>query len=89
MCNSGSIPAATAEDVEIAVEAARKALSRNGGKEWASATGAYRAKYLRAIAAKVVSSLHINFLPKFWVSMLVLVIIALFKGYFRNTDVVR
>lgn len=50
---SGSIPAATAEDVEVAVEAARKALYRNAGKDWASATGAHRAKYLRAIAAKV------------------------------------
>ncbi|CAI9754617.1 unnamed protein product [Fraxinus pennsylvanica] len=49
----GNIPAATAEDVDIAVEAARKALSRNGGKDWASATGAHRAKYLRAIAAKI------------------------------------
>ncbi|XP_010272080.1 PREDICTED: betaine aldehyde dehydrogenase 1, chloroplastic-like [Nelumbo nucifera] len=49
----GDIPAATAEDVELAVDAARRALSRNGGKYWASASGAYRAKYLRAIAAKI------------------------------------
>ncbi|XP_011087175.1 betaine aldehyde dehydrogenase 1, chloroplastic [Sesamum indicum] len=49
----GDIPAATAEDANIAVEAARKALLRNGGKDWASATGAHRAKYLRAIAAKI------------------------------------
>lgn len=56
---SGDIPAATAEDVKIAVEAARKALSRNGGKDWANATGAHRAKYLRAIAAKVISSCKI------------------------------
>ncbi|KAL6181520.1 hypothetical protein ACLB2K_048175 [Fragaria x ananassa] len=49
----GDIPAATAEDVEIAVEAARKALARNKGKDWASAPGAVRAKYLRAIAAKI------------------------------------
>ncbi|CAI9787274.1 unnamed protein product [Fraxinus pennsylvanica] len=49
----GSIPAATAEDVDVAVEAARKALYRNAGKDWASATGAHRAKYLRAIAAKI------------------------------------
>ncbi|KAL9996576.1 putative betaine-aldehyde dehydrogenase [Helianthus debilis subsp. tardiflorus] len=41
------IPAATAEDLDIAVEAARKALKRNGGKDWASASGAHRAKYLR------------------------------------------
>ncbi|KAF5807141.1 putative betaine-aldehyde dehydrogenase [Helianthus annuus] len=50
----GDIPAATAEDVDIAVEAARKALKRNGGKDWASASGAHRAKYLRAIASKIV-----------------------------------
>lgn len=50
---SGSIPAATAEDVELAVDAARKALARNKGKDWRSASGAVRAKYLRAIAAKV------------------------------------
>lgn len=50
---SGDIPAATAEDINIAVEAARKALKRNGGKDWASASGAHRAKYLRAIASKV------------------------------------
>ncbi|WOG99513.1 hypothetical protein DCAR_0518866 [Daucus carota subsp. sativus] len=49
----GDIPAATAEDVDIAVEAARNALARNGGKDWASASGAHRAKYLRAIAAKI------------------------------------
>ncbi|KAI5562550.1 hypothetical protein BDE02_15G060500 [Populus trichocarpa] len=49
----GDIPAATAEDVEIAVEAARKAFSRNKGQDWSSTSGAYRAKYLRAIAAKI------------------------------------
>ncbi|KAJ6672456.1 BETAINE ALDEHYDE DEHYDROGENASE [Salix viminalis] len=49
----GDIPAATAEDVEIAVDAAKKAFSRNKGKDWSSASGAYRAKYLRAIAAKI------------------------------------
>ena len=48
----GDIPAATAEDVELAVAAARRALKRNNGEEWASASGAHRAKYLRAIAAK-------------------------------------
>lgn len=53
VCCTGDIPAATSEDVNAAVEAARRALARNGGKDWASATGAYRAKYLRAIAAKV------------------------------------
>uniref|UniRef100_A0A6N2MMX5 Aldehyde dehydrogenase domain-containing protein n=1 Tax=Salix viminalis TaxID=40686 RepID=A0A6N2MMX5_SALVM len=51
--NDGDIPAATVEDVEIAVEAAKKAFSRNKGKDWSSASGAYRAKYLRAIAAKI------------------------------------
>jgi len=50
----GYIPAATSEDVELAVEAARKAFTRNNGKDWARATGAVRAKYLRAIAAKVI-----------------------------------
>nr|GMC69802.1 betaine aldehyde dehydrogenase, chloroplastic-like [Ipomoea batatas] len=45
----GDIPAATAEDVDIAVEAARRALAG----EWGSKTGAQRAKYLRAIASKV------------------------------------
>lgn len=38
------------------MEAARKALTRNNGKDWARATGAVRAKYLRAIAAKVTMS---------------------------------
>lgn len=50
---SGDIPAATAEDVELAVDAARRALARNNGKDWPAAPGAERAKYLRAIAAKV------------------------------------
>ncbi|KAG2679041.1 hypothetical protein I3843_11G031600 [Carya illinoinensis] len=49
----GNIPAATAEDVELAVDAARKALARNKGRDWAFASGAVRAKYLRAIAAKI------------------------------------
>lgn len=35
------------------MDAARRALTRNKGKDWASASGAVRAKYLRAIAAKV------------------------------------
>lgn len=51
----GDIPAATAEDVELAVDAARRAISRNKGKDWASASGAVRAKFLRAIAAKVLA----------------------------------
>ncbi|XP_043704371.1 betaine aldehyde dehydrogenase 1, chloroplastic [Telopea speciosissima] len=50
----GDFPAATAEDVELAVDAARRAFSRNKGRDWASTSGAYRAKYLRAIAAKVI-----------------------------------
>ncbi|KAF7838381.1 betaine aldehyde dehydrogenase 1, chloroplastic [Senna tora] len=49
----GDIPAATAEDVELAVAAARRALLRNKGKDWSSASGFLRARYLRAIAAKV------------------------------------
>nr|AAK55121.1 betaine aldehyde dehydrogenase [Avicennia marina] len=49
----GDIPAATAEEMDIAVEAARKAFFRNSGKDWSSTTGAHRAKYLRAIAAKI------------------------------------
>lgn len=49
----GDIPAATEEDVNLAVDAARKALTRNGGKDWSRASGAARAKFLRAIAAKV------------------------------------
>ncbi|MFS7939840.1 putative betaine-aldehyde dehydrogenase [Helianthus anomalus] len=50
---SRDIPAATIEDVDIVVEAARKALKRNGGKDWVSASGAHRAQYLHAIASKV------------------------------------
>ncbi|KAM0979627.1 hypothetical protein ACFX13_015740 [Malus domestica] len=49
----GDIPRATAGDVKIAVEAARRALARNNGKDWSSAPGASRAKYLRAIASKI------------------------------------
>nr|AIL24123.1 betaine aldehyde dehydrogenase 1 [Tamarix hispida] len=49
----GDIPAATAEDVELAVAAARTAFKRNAGKDWASASGAHRAKYLRAISSKI------------------------------------
>ena len=51
----GDIPAATAEDVELAVDAARKALARNKGRDWANASGAVRARYMRAIAAKVLN----------------------------------
>jgi betaine-aldehyde dehydrogenase len=43
---------ATAEYVEIAVDAAQRALARNKGRDWASASRAVRGKYLRAIAAK-------------------------------------
>ncbi|MFS8023729.1 putative betaine-aldehyde dehydrogenase [Helianthus anomalus] len=50
----GDIPvAATAEDIDIAVKAARRALKRDEGKEWVSASRAHRAKYLHVIAAKV------------------------------------
>jgi betaine-aldehyde dehydrogenase len=41
------------EDIDAAVKAARAALKRNRGRDWARAPGAVRAKYLRAIAAKV------------------------------------
>lgn len=49
----GDIPAATAEDVELAVAAAREAFSRHDGRQWSRAPGAVRAKFLRAIASKV------------------------------------
>lgn len=49
----GKIPAATVEDVDLAVQAAKAAFSRNNGALWARATGKVRAGYLRAIAAKV------------------------------------
>ncbi|KAE9610051.1 hypothetical protein Lal_00006631 [Lupinus albus] len=49
----GDIPAATKEDVDLAVAAAKSALSRNRGADWASASGSVRARYLRAIAAKI------------------------------------
>lgn len=47
----GDIPAATAEDVDIAVEAARRAFSKPDS--WASTSGSFRAKFLRAIADKI------------------------------------
>ncbi|XP_028781761.1 betaine aldehyde dehydrogenase 1, chloroplastic isoform X1 [Neltuma alba] len=50
----GDIPAATAEDVELAVAAARRALISKKGKHWATASGSVRARYLRAIAAKII-----------------------------------
>nr|BAD34952.1 betaine aldehyde dehydrogenase [Zoysia tenuifolia] len=49
----GDVPAATAEDVELAVAAAREAFRRDGGRHWSCASGAVRAKFLRAIAAKI------------------------------------
>lgn len=39
--------------MELAVAAARRALTRNKGSDWSSASGSVRARYLRAIAAKV------------------------------------
>ncbi|XLR04340.1 hypothetical protein S83_070538, partial [Arachis hypogaea] len=39
---------------DCAVAAARRALNRNKGNDWPSASGAHRARYLRAIAAMVV-----------------------------------
>lgn len=56
MVCAGEIPAGTAEDVDAAVAAARAALKRNRGRDWSRASGAVRAKYLRAIAAKVCSA---------------------------------
>lgn len=53
MIGEGDIPAATAEDVELAVSAARDAFGRDGGRHWSRAPGAVRAKYLKAIAAKI------------------------------------
>uniref|UniRef100_F6GSV5 aminobutyraldehyde dehydrogenase n=1 Tax=Vitis vinifera TaxID=29760 RepID=F6GSV5_VITVI len=47
------IPAATGEDVELAVDAARRAFARNKEANWVNAPGVVRAKYLRAIAAKI------------------------------------
>ncbi|KAE9610054.1 putative betaine-aldehyde dehydrogenase [Lupinus albus] len=49
----GDIPAATKEDVDLAVAAAKSALSHNKGADWSSASGSVRARYLRAIAAKI------------------------------------
>ncbi|KAL4425584.1 hypothetical protein ABPG75_009600 [Micractinium tetrahymenae] len=46
----GSIPAATAEDVDAAVEAAAAAVA---ARQWTTSTGAHRARFLRAIADKV------------------------------------
>ncbi|PNX98455.1 betaine aldehyde dehydrogenase chloroplastic-like [Trifolium pratense] len=51
--HAGDIPAATKEDVDFAVEAAKRALSRNKGRDWSTASGSVRAGYLRAIAAKI------------------------------------
>ncbi|CAN8241735.1 unnamed protein product [Cochlearia groenlandica] len=45
------IPAS--EDFDLAVEATKKALTRNKGENWSKAFAYVRAKYLRAIATKV------------------------------------
>lgn len=50
---AGDIPAATAEDVDAAVKAAKEAFYRNKGSDWAKATGKHRATFLRAIAKRV------------------------------------
>lgn len=47
-----TIPAATAEDVDAAVAAATAAFKSG---HWSRTTGAYRAKFLRAIAQKVLT----------------------------------
>ncbi|CAI9295601.1 unnamed protein product [Lactuca saligna] len=49
---SRDIPAATEEDVNVAVDVVHKALKHNGGKECASTSEAHHAKYLRDIASK-------------------------------------
>ncbi|KOM40344.1 hypothetical protein LR48_Vigan04g054200 [Vigna angularis] len=49
----GDIPAGTKEDIDLAVDAAKRALSRNKGRDWSSASGSVRARYLRAIASKI------------------------------------
>ena len=46
----GSIPAGGPRDAQLAVEAATRALKNS---PWTRSTGAYRAKFLRAIAQKV------------------------------------
>lgn len=50
---AGDIPAATSEDVDAAVKAAKEAFYRNKGQDWAKATGKHRATFLRAIAKRV------------------------------------
>lgn len=49
----GSIPAASKEDVDLAVQAARAAFSRNRGRDWPRTTGAHRAGLLKAMAARI------------------------------------
>ncbi len=46
----GTIPAATAEDVNLAVKAARDAVK---ARNWTTSSGVYRAGFLRALSAKV------------------------------------
>lgn len=58
--HAGDIPAATKEDVDLAVDAAKRAISRNKGRDWCTASGSVRAGYLRAIAAKVLISCWIE-----------------------------
>ncbi|RYR48990.1 hypothetical protein Ahy_A07g035225 [Arachis hypogaea] len=42
------------EHFDCVVAAARRALNRNKGNDWPSASGTYRARYLHAITAKVI-----------------------------------
>jgi len=60
--HAGDIPAATKEDVDLAVDAAKRAISRNKGRDWSTASGSVRAGYLRAIASKVLISFLFLFL---------------------------
>lgn len=64
MFHLGEIPAATSEDVDAAVKAAKEAFHRNKGKDWAKAGGKHRANFLRAIAKKV-TTLIFSFVIRF------------------------
>lgn len=49
----GYIPAGKKEDVDAAVKAAQDAFNGKEGVEWSRASGAYRAVFLRKMAAKI------------------------------------
>jgi len=54
------ISGGTAEDVDIAVDAARKAFERSGIGAWSTLKGAERAPYLRAISKKLVEKKRVS-----------------------------